>query len=243
MFSRYLSILFCLFSTTVNAFHVSPNRDSVVSRHMLYMTQDEIPPRYQKKMPLKAQWLPIVKMNAPKILDGTFAGDVGFDPCGFAKSKNALYWMREAEIKHARLAMLAAVGWPLSELWHENIATFFHLDSILASEGKAPSILNGGLSSVYAFGMLMTSSLVAGYLENKSMASGEIFWNAIKPDGYIPGDYKFDPLNLYNVKGDKKAMETAEIKHGRLAMIAITAYVALEATTGLPVVQTTPYLF
>ena len=205
MFSRYLSILFCLFSTTVNAFHVSPNRDSVVSRHMLYMTQDEIPPRYQKKMPLKAQWLPIVKMNAPKILDGTFAGDVGFDPCGFAKSKNALYWMREAEIKHARLAMLAAVGWPLSELWHENIAGFFHLDSILASEGKAPSILNGGLSSVYAFGMLMTSSLVAGYLENKSMASGEIFWNAIKPDGYIPGDYKFDPLNLYNVKGDKKS--------------------------------------
>ena len=25
-------------------------------------------------------------------------------------------WMREAEVKHSRLAMLAAAGWPISEL-------------------------------------------------------------------------------------------------------------------------------
>lgn len=53
----------------------------------------------------------------------------------------------------------------------------------------------------------------------------------------------FDPLNLYDVKGGKKAMETAEVKNGRLAMIAITAYAFQEAATGLPVVQQTPYLF
>ena len=29
---------------------------------------------------------------------------------------------REAEIKHARLAMLAAAGWPLAELWHGPLA-------------------------------------------------------------------------------------------------------------------------
>ena len=38
-------------------------------------------------------------------------------------------------------------------------------------------------------------------------------------------------------------METAEIKHGRLAMIAIVTYVLEELFTGLPVVQLTPYLF
>ena len=38
-------------------------------------------------------------------------------------------------------------------------------------------------------------------------------------------------------------METAEVKNGRLAMIAITAYVFQEAASGVPVVQETPYLF
>jgi hypothetical protein len=32
--------------------------------------------------------------------------------------------------------MLAAAGWPLSELWHKEIADFLGLDSILAAEGK-----------------------------------------------------------------------------------------------------------
>ena len=151
--------------------------------------------------------------------------------------------MREAETKHARLAMLAAAGWPLSELWHKNIASVFQLDSILASNDRAPSILNGGLSSVYASGMLMMSIIIAGYLEGKAMNSGEVFWNSEKPEGYVPGNYNFDPLGLYNKRGDKKAMETAEIKNGRLAMIAITAFAIQEAVTGLPVVQETPYLF
>jgi hypothetical protein len=128
------------------------------------------------------------------MLDGSLAGDVGFDPLGFAKSKKTLFWMREAETKHARLAMLAAAGWPLSELWHKNIAAVFGLPSILAGGERAPSLLNGGLNSVYASGMLMMSIIIAGYLEGKAMNSGEVFWNAEKPDGYTPGNYGFDPL-------------------------------------------------
>jgi hypothetical protein len=34
------------------------------------------------------------------------AGNVGFDPLGLAKNKEQLWEFREAEIKHARLAML-----------------------------------------------------------------------------------------------------------------------------------------
>jgi hypothetical protein len=205
---------------------------------------DYIPPRYNKKLPRKAQWFPLINLKAPEMLDGSLAGDVGFDPLGFSKSKKTLYWMREAEIKHARLAMLAAVGWPLSELWHKSLASVFDLDSILASGDRAPSILNGGLSNVYATSILVGSAVVAGILENKAMSSGVIFWNSEKPEGYVPGDYGFDPLGFYTKKGgDKLLMETAEIKNGRLAMIAITAYVAQESFTGLPVVEQTPYLF
>ena len=81
---------------------------------------------------------------SPTALDGSFAGDVGFDPLGFSNSKEALYRMREAEIKHSRLAMLAAAGWPLSELWHNGLAKAVGMDSLLMSENRAPSVLNGG---------------------------------------------------------------------------------------------------
>ena len=44
----------------------------------------------------------------PAALTGELAGDVGFDPFGFAKSKEDLMNYREAEIKHRRLAMLVS---------------------------------------------------------------------------------------------------------------------------------------
>lgn len=187
----------------------------------------------------KALWLPIGNTLAPKVLDGTLAGDVGFDPLGFSKNKNTLYWMREAELKHGRLAMLAAVGWPLSELWHKQIAGVFGLPSILASGDRAPSLLNGGLNSIYASGILMMSIIIAGYLEGKAMNDGSVFIGSEKEEGYMPGaSFKFDPLNL-----NSKRNQLAEIKNGRLAMIAITAFAYQEAFTGIPVVAETPYLF
>ena len=49
----------------------------------------------------------------PSKLDGTLAGDEGFDPLGLSNIEDIgidLYWMREAELKHSRVAMLAVVG-------------------------------------------------------------------------------------------------------------------------------------
>jgi len=145
--------------------------------------------------------------------------------------------MREAETKHARLAMLAAVGWPMSEIFHKELASAWNLPSILASNDRAPSLLNGGLSSPFASGMLIMSILIAGYLESAAMNEGSIYWNAEKPEGYVPGNYKFDPLNLYGMRKDKKLMEAAEIKNGRVAMLAITAFAYSEFFSGLPVVH------
>ena len=205
----------------------------------------EIPVTPVKKERLKAKWLPVGGVLAPAVLDGTLAGDVGFDPIGFSRTKGTLYWMREAELKHGRLAMLAAVGWPLSELWHKELAQALGLESILAGKSGelAPSLLNGGLSSVYASGMLVMSMIIASLLEGQAMNKGDIYISNEKPAGYIPGDFGFDPLNFYKLKGDKKLMETTEIKNGRLAMIAITFYAFSEFVTKVPVVQQTPFLF
>ena len=250
--SFYNSFYFFLFISYVSGFQ---NRYVYKSSNLLYNIRDserlssgieyignKVVPHNNTRINIK--WLPFGNIKASPILDGSFAGDVGFDPLEFSSSKNALYWMREAEIKHARLAMLAAVGWPLSELWHKPIAQFLHMDSILGGQDRAPSILNGGLSSVYSSGVLISSLLIAGYLENNAMNSGKIFWNSEKPTDYIPGDLGFDPLGLYNKRdGDKKSMETTEIKNGRLAMIAITIYVIQEALYKTPVIEQSPFLF
>lgn len=45
-------------------------------------------------------------VNKPPLLDGTYAGDFGFDPLGFVRTKEDLVWYREAEMKHARLVRL-----------------------------------------------------------------------------------------------------------------------------------------
>ena len=64
---------------------------------------------------------------------------------------------------------------------------------------------------------------------------------------WVPGDLGFDPLGLYTTFGDnaqaKMLMETAELKNGRLAMVAILSYVIEEVVSGKPVVELTPLFF
>ena len=89
--------------------------------------------------------------NSP-VADGegsTMVGNKGFDPLGFATSAKTLRAYREAELKHGRLAMLAALGWPVSELLQPWLSKAFGAPDLLAISAsgllKAPSVLNGGL--------------------------------------------------------------------------------------------------
>ena len=85
-------------------------------------------------------------LQRPAFLDGTLPGDRGIDPFNVASNANALRWQRKAEIKHARLAMLATLGWASAELPHKDIASSFDLPTLLASGDRVQSILNDGLS-------------------------------------------------------------------------------------------------
>ena len=61
---------------------------------------------------------------------------------------------------------------------------------------------------------------------------------------YFPGKLGFDPLNLYPPDKEGRArMELAEIKHGRLSMIAVAAYGIQEYVTHLGVIDETPFFF
>jgi hypothetical protein len=192
-----------------------------------------------KQSPEMSQSLPF--LERPAALTGKLAGDVGFDPFGFAKGQAELMNYREAELKHARLAMLAAAGWPLSELLDKKIASFLGLNAMLDSADRVPSVLNGGLGQISPLYWVAVIAF-AGYIDfvgtfrSQKLAAGN--------DVYLAGDFGFDPLGIYpKTEEGQKRMQLAEIKNGRLAMIAVTAFAIQEYVTKIGVVDETPLFF
>lgn len=160
-------------------------------------------------------------------------------PFGFAGSDTtSLMNMREAEIKHSRLAMLAVVGWPLAELFDKPLADTLGLPTLLTKAGASPSILNGGLDKVDGAYWVLVVAL-AGIVEVENAKTKDL-----KKNDYQPGDCGFDPLGLFpSTPEGQKAMQTKELKHGRLAMMALLGFVVQEALYRTPVIAETPQFF
>ena len=163
-------------------------------------------------------------LRRPALLDGTLPGDRGFDPFNFASDANSLYWQRRAEIKHARLAMLASAGWLSAELLHGPIARALDLPLMLASGDRVPSILNDGLSHA-AFPAFWIATIV--------LAAAVEIGESVKENSSSrldPSDMGFDPLSLLEGKTKKQKffLREAELFYGRLGMLAITGFAVQE---------------
>ena len=184
--------------------------------------------------------LPFLKR--PIMLDGSLPGDRGFDPFNFAYDADALQWYRNAEVKHARLAMLAAVGWPISELLDRKLAFLFNLKPLLVYQDRVPSVLNGGLDRTpgaywaAALGVAFAIESLGFLKESKAASAGT---------SYTPGDLGFDPLGLAKGKSmdERKYKSEAELFNGRLAMLAITGFAIQEWWTQNSVINETPIFF
>merc|ERR1712232_782715 len=141
-------------------------------------------------------------------------------------SPGKLAYYREAEVKHARLAMLAAAGWPVAEILNGPLSKLLGTEPLLQS-GRVPSILNGGLGSVNLAYWVVVLGL-AVFVESKSIDM-QLNTGARSAD-YLPGMIGFDPL-----KKDSPAMRAAEILNGRIAMVAITVFALEEVRLCTPV--------
>mmetsp|Transcript_12373 Transcript_12373/g.29010 ORF Transcript_12373/g.29010 Transcript_12373/m.29010 type:complete len:249 (-) Transcript_12373:255-1001(-) len=193
-------------------------------------------------------WLP-----RPINLDGSMAGDVGFDPfylssipknfAGFIQPPSweetegipTLYWMREAELKHGRVAMLAWFGWVATDGGFgmtlrfpgdiysvENIPNAYNAHNILVDQGSMAFLL-----FAVAFIEFCTGAALV------QVSKGELEREA--------GDFSLDPLSFLKGKSDDevKRMKTRELLNGRLAMLAFSA-VATQTALG-PETQDFPY--
>jgi hypothetical protein len=205
-----------------------------------------MPPRMWDEMVDKTQrsaslpWLP-----RPKKLDGSYVGDVGFDPfylssipknwAGFIQPPSweatggidTLYWMREAELKHGRVAMLAWFGWlatdgafgitlrfPGSIYSVDSIPNAYHAHDILVQQGSMAFLL----LCVAAVEFSTSAALV-------QVSKGELKRPA--------GDWGLDPLGFLKgaSKADSDKMQLRELLNGRLAMLAFSA-VCTQAALG-----------
>ena len=164
-------------------------------------------------------------------------GNKGFDPLNCATDIKTLKKYREAEIKHGRLAMLASVGWPLSELFHSKLSKLTESTNLLSNNNKVPSILNGGLEKinpVFFMSIIVFTTTIESVALNNNYRSDR-----------MPGDLGFDPLKLYINKDPitKRNLELKELNNGRLAMLAITYYALSEFINNNAIINKTPYLF
>lgn len=112
-----------------------------------------------------------------------------FDPLSFSKgvSKGIFRFYREAELKHGRIAMLAALGFPIGEQFHP----------LFGGEVDVPSYIAFQESSVQAFWPVLV--LPIGAIE---LFTTFVSRRPLRPveDGSdvnsVPGDLGFDPLGL-----------------------------------------------
>lgn len=163
-------------------------------------------------------------MNRPALLDGSMAGDAGFDPLGLSNIDDLgidLYWMREAEIKHARVAMIAVAGILQVEIFGpapgcEAATAKCQMDAFWQIWNSHPQYI--------AFGLIMITII--------EMFSGIATTTGREAGIREPGDFGLDPLRYG--KGDPAKFErlkAQEIANGRLAMWAAAGLLMQGCTT------------
>jgi light-harvesting complex I chlorophyll a/b binding protein 1 len=216
----------------------STSKSSTALNDMPTRMWDEMVDKTERSASLP--WLP-----RPMKLDGTMAGDVGFDPfylssipknfAGFIQPPSweetdgidTLYWMREAELKHGRVAMMAWFGWlatdgafgimmrfPGSIYSVENIPNSYNAHNILVEQGSMTFLL----LAVALVEFCTSAALV-------QVSKGELEREA--------GDFGLDPLKFLKDKSPEevKRVQTQELLNGRLAMMAFSA-VATQTALG-----------
>jgi len=149
-------------------------------------------------------------------LEGYVGEEDGFDPMGVSLAID-IRWLREAELKHGRVAMLATVGWIATDLGLRVPGPAFQVSTIDAHDAM---VKFGNMSQMlcwigYAelFGFLAIIAMMEGKTDRK------------------PGDFGIRLLYPKDDKGQYD-MQLKELRNGRLAMLAYGGIVTSAVLTG-----------
>merc|ERR1711937_875623 len=155
-----------------------------------------------------------------------------FDPLGFCSAEDItegkIKFYREAELKHGRVGMLAALGFVVGENFHPLFGGDIDVPSYLAFQQtplqtfRPAVVLAIAIPEIYSVFSFKTPALFTQKGEEGGMP-----WE-IRSD-FESGDLGFDPLGLKPTDPEElKQMQTKELQNGRLAMIAAASMIAQE---------------
>ena len=184
-----------------------------------------------------ASWLP--GAENPSYLDGSYVGDFGWDPLGLGKDPQALAWYRQAELQHARWAMLGTVGILVPRLLS---------DAGLQWPGAGVSWLEAPLFEYYSDDktLFVIEVLAMGWVETKRYfdwknpgsqgLEAAIPWKRMEVNnepGYPGGVFDFAGWSKGGKGSSFEELKLKEIKNGRLAMLSILGFFGQQAVTGM----------
>lgn len=159
----------------------------------------------------------------PEKLSADMAGYAGFDPLGFSNFFN-IKFLQEAEIKHARVCMLAVMGMLVSE---QVTLPFYAGAPKLAHAIHDWGVANGSMQQLlFWVSMFEVIVGVPAIIQMLTLDSPR-----------KPGEFSFDPLGLGKTQVAFKKNQGVELINGRLAMIAVGGLIHQEFVTGMTPVQ------
>jgi len=175
----------------------------------------------------------------PPNLDGTLAGDAGFDPAGFSNNPpkpwliggegSSLKWYREAEIVHGRIAQLAVVGYLFPNWFH------FPGGGLGVPEDAYAELNPLKALSVVPAAALWQIALVIYGIE---LARIQRIIRGDKAPGDLGlGQTGFNPFNFNYTPEEYFEKQVQEIKHGRLAMFGAVGLLLQNSISGQGVYQ------
>ena len=158
-------------------------------------------------------------------LPGAIAPTGYFDPLGFAREGTQLNdakRLRESEVMHGRVAMLACVGYLAGEAFPSPFGiTGPANDQLQQMPAPAFWLLTVGIAAAELYRAKL------GWVEPKLSIGSGTLWTL--RDTYYPGDLGFDPLGLKPTENyEFQRMQTKELQNGRLAMLGWAGMCAQE---------------
>jgi|Transcript_12941 hypothetical protein len=169
-------------------------------------------------------------LTAPACQSVDMVGNAGFDPLYFSDFLD-IKWLREAELKHGRICMLASVGMVAPE--------FFTLPNY---PGATPNPVEA-FSSVPSEGIAQIFLFMA-WLELYYFNKGKwTMMTMFEDKDRVPGNVGFDPLQFGKNTATRERLELQELTHGRLAMLAFSGEIHQVFVTGKPVIASLQDIF